>query len=406
MADLEAWQGGRAAATLKFPSSSRPWGQTIPWHWFGGVAAVLVLAIVGFLFRDKLFKPTTARAPAGPVVSLAILPFRNASGDPGLDWYSSSIAEMLTTDVGQSASLRTVSPDRVHQILNDLHMTGNVQFDPTTLRQVSESGNADTVISGQFVRFGDQIRIDASLQDLRRDRRIPLKIEAANEKDIPNAVDRLAELIRQNLSVSSDVIKELQAQSFRPSSNSLEALRSYNDGLELARQGNNLEALKRFQSSVQQDPEFALAYAKLGQTYASLGYDDEADQASRKAVDLSSTTCLPANAISSLPAMPASSTTIRRRSSTTATWPRFRPRTPTSSSLWAAFTRAPVHTIRRESISIMCCSAIRNISMLCWKSRASKSRAAMLPKASSTSTAPTAWQRSATTRRKRRPACT
>jgi eukaryotic-like serine/threonine-protein kinase len=287
LADLDAWQGGRASATLNFPTSSRPWGQTIPWHWIGGAAAALVLAVTGFLYRDKLFSPTPVHAPSGPIVSLAILPFRNASGDPALDWYSSSIAEMLTTDVGQSASLRTVSPDRVHQILSDLHMTGNAQFDPTTLRQVSESGNADTVISGQFVRFGEQIRIDASLQDLRRERRIPLKIEAANEKDIPNAVDRLAELVRQNLSVSSDAIKELQAQSFRPSSSSMEALRSYNDGLELARQGNNQEALKRFQSSVQQDPEFALAYSKLGQTYTSLGYDDEAAQASRKAVDLS-----------------------------------------------------------------------------------------------------------------------
>jgi eukaryotic-like serine/threonine-protein kinase len=286
LADLEAWQGGRAAATLHFPSGVRPWGRSYPWHWFGTAAAVVVLAIVGFVFRDKLFGPA-AHAPGAPVVSLAILPFRNASGDPGLDWYGSTIAEMLTTDVGQSAILRTVSPDRVHQILNDLHMTGNVQFDPSTLRQVSESGNADTVISGQFVRFGDQIRIDASLLDLRRDHRIPLKIEAANEKDIPNAVDRLADLIRQNLSVSSDAMKELQAQSFRPTSNSLDALRSYNDGLELARQGNNLEALKRFQSSVQQDPEFALAYAKLGQTYASLGYDDKAEQASGKAEDLS-----------------------------------------------------------------------------------------------------------------------
>jgi tetratricopeptide (TPR) repeat protein/predicted Ser/Thr protein kinase len=287
LADLEAWQGGRAAATLQFPSGVRPWGRSrYPWHWMGTAAAVVALAMVGFLFRGALFGPRT-KTPTGPVVSLAILPFRNASGDPGLDWYSSSIAEMLTTDVGQSASLRTVSSDRVHQILNDLHMTGNVQFDPTTLRQVSESGNADTLISGQFVRFGDQIRIDANLQDLRRDRRIPLKIEATNEKDIPNAVDRLAELIRQNLSVSSDVIKELQAQSFRPSTSSVDALRSYNEGLELSRQGKDMEALKRFQSSVRHDPEFALAYAKLGQTYSSLGYDSEAEQASRKAEDLS-----------------------------------------------------------------------------------------------------------------------
>ena len=56
LADLEAWQGGRAAATLNFPASSKPWGQTIPWHWIGGVAAALVLAIVGFVYRDTLFK--------------------------------------------------------------------------------------------------------------------------------------------------------------------------------------------------------------------------------------------------------------------------------------------------------------------------------------------------------------
>src|SRR5438309_8476116 len=85
LADLERWEGGRAAATLHFPTGARPWGQTIPWHWIGGVAAVLVLAIVGFLFRDKLFRPAV-RAPSGQVVSLAILPFRNASGDSSLNW--------------------------------------------------------------------------------------------------------------------------------------------------------------------------------------------------------------------------------------------------------------------------------------------------------------------------------
>ncbi len=107
LADLEAWQGGRAAATLHFPSGVRPWGRRYPWHWFGTAAAVVVLAIVGFVFRDKLFKPQPART--GPVVSLAILPFRNASGDPALDWLGPSVSEMLSTDVGQSSQLRTVS---------------------------------------------------------------------------------------------------------------------------------------------------------------------------------------------------------------------------------------------------------------------------------------------------------
>src|SRR5881275_1946436 len=35
LADLEAWLGGRAAATLRFPATHRTWSQTIPWHWAG-----------------------------------------------------------------------------------------------------------------------------------------------------------------------------------------------------------------------------------------------------------------------------------------------------------------------------------------------------------------------------------
>src|SRR5438874_10202243 len=95
LADLEAWQGGRAAATLHFPSSSKPWGQTIPWPWIGGIAAVLVLVIVGFLFRGVLIGPST-KAPSGPVVSLAILPFKNASGDPSVSWMGATVAQMLS----------------------------------------------------------------------------------------------------------------------------------------------------------------------------------------------------------------------------------------------------------------------------------------------------------------------
>jgi tetratricopeptide (TPR) repeat protein/predicted Ser/Thr protein kinase len=287
LTDLEAWQGGRAAATLKFPSSSRPWGQTVPWHWIGGVAAVLVLAIVGFLFRAKLFGPSTARAPSGPVVSLAILPFRNASGDPTLDWIGPSLADMLSTDVGQSTRLRTVSPNSLHQVFADLRISSTTVLDPVMIRRVADFSSADRVVWGQYAKFGDQIRIDATLQDIKNGSTVPLKIDVASEKDIPGAIDRLAESIRQKLALPGNVLKELKASSFQPSSKSIAALRDYNLGILLQRDGKNLEAQKQFESVIKEDPMFALAFSRLAQAYSSLGYDSEAERSAKKAVQLS-----------------------------------------------------------------------------------------------------------------------
>jgi eukaryotic-like serine/threonine-protein kinase len=285
--DLEAWQDNGAAANLSFQPAVEPWGQTIHWPWVTGVAAVLVLVILGYVFRGPLFSPSANRAASAPALSLAILPFRNASGDAAMDWLGPSLADMLSTDVGQSARLRTVSQDRVHQVLSDLRIAPNASMESTTLRRLAEFSSADTLVWGQYAKFGGQIRIDATLQDLKHDRTVPIKIDAVDEKDIPGAVDRLAASVRNNLAFSSDVIKELKASSFQPSSHSTAALRDYNEGIQFLRDGKDLEAVNAFQSATKEDAEFALAYSRLAEGDSALGYDGDAEQASRKAVDLS-----------------------------------------------------------------------------------------------------------------------
>ena len=285
--DLEKWKRGTVrsamnpvARWLKYAPRKQKWLAA-------GIASCLVLA-AAYAVRDKLplrfsMKPAASVQP----VSLAILPFRNASTDLTMDWLGPSLAEMLRTDVGQSASLRTVSSDRLHQILKDLHIPDNADFDPDTLKRLAEFSSADTLVWGRYVKLGEQIRIDATLLDLKHQRSTPLKSEAPNEKQLLQSVAQLARAIQENLALPTDVLKELRSKSFRPSSDSVEALREYNEGLELARQGNHLEAAKRFEASIQADPEFALAYSKLGQTYSNLRNDDKAEQYSRKAVDLS-----------------------------------------------------------------------------------------------------------------------
>src|SRR4029077_4183866 len=130
LADLDGWQGKTAAATMHFPDVRR-WAPAA-WPWIGMVVAALILAFMGIRYGEKLFAPkTTQQTSPKPEVSLSILPFRNASGDAALDWLGPSLANMLSTDVGQSARLRTISPDRLHQVLADLRITPGTAIDPT-----------------------------------------------------------------------------------------------------------------------------------------------------------------------------------------------------------------------------------------------------------------------------------
>ncbi|MGB7683073.1 MAG: tetratricopeptide repeat protein [Candidatus Acidiferrales bacterium] len=294
LGDLEIWRGvrpdtvaGRAPGATARPGSGfdrfkvhRKW--LVP-----ALAVAVAVGAFTIIKKHGFHSASKGGQPAQPALELAILPFRNASGDASLDWLGSSLADMLNTDVGQSAHLHSVSSNRLHQALHDLKITPDAGSDAATLQRITTTMNADMVVSGQYAKSGDQIRIDASLHDFKRNRAINLKTQASSEKDLLSAVDQLAHTIRENLALSPQIAAELKSQAFLPSSKSLDAIRLYSEGVDLAGNGNNLEALKLFDASTKADPDFALAYAKLGQTYANLGHDNEAEENSRKAVDLS-----------------------------------------------------------------------------------------------------------------------
>jgi eukaryotic-like serine/threonine-protein kinase len=296
LADLELWAGTGKSNVLpvRRPSTTGPWWVEKKWWLAGGLGLLLLGPLAYFGIRSNSAPnqgaPQTTQAVRAR--SLAILPFRNASGDPKDDWISSTVADMLSTDIGQSAHLHAVPPDRLHQVLSDLRVSPETTVDPDTLRRVAQFSSADVVVSGQFARFGDQIVIDARIRDLVHDQTVPVKAQAL-AKDLPSAIDSLADSVRKNLSLSADVVDELKAQSFKPNSKSVDALREYDQGSVLMRAGKYIDALKHLQSATNEDPEFALAFSGLADAQAELGFQSDAEQSSIRATDLAQNQNLP-----------------------------------------------------------------------------------------------------------------
>src|SRR5579864_9393724 len=296
VAELESMDGrGRSRVTTRATSiASSAFGRTAAGRWVIAATVVALAATGGVLWRERVIqRRAQSQLTAQPPISVAILPFRNASGDVTLDSLGSSLSEVLRTELGQSSHLRTVPSDRLLQVLKDLRIAPNATLAPTELTRVADFTNARTVLWGQLSRFGSAIRIDATLQDLDTQQTVPLNAMAPNEGALLTAVSELAGAVRQHLARESpNILSELKATAWKPSTTSFEALRQYNEAVELTRQGKPQDALKSFEAATKSDANFALAFSGLAQSYASLGYDTEAGQSSRHAMELA--TALPA----------------------------------------------------------------------------------------------------------------
>jgi adenylate cyclase len=100
---------------------------------------------------DAARTPSDRQDDRGP--SIAVLPFKNLSGDPAQDYFGDGITEDLITALSKVPNLFVLSG----------HSTFTYKDSARSATQVSRALGADFVIEGSVRRAGDRVRITAQL---------------------------------------------------------------------------------------------------------------------------------------------------------------------------------------------------------------------------------------------------
>ena len=125
-------------------------------------------------------------------------------GDPTLDSLGPSLSQVLGTTPRPvvARSDRSVGPAASGAADSRIAASSSPHTGGTC--SVSRILRAHATCSGASItRFGNAIRLDATLQDLDRGEAVPLNAMAANEGSLLAAISELAEAVRQNLSRGS-----------------------------------------------------------------------------------------------------------------------------------------------------------------------------------------------------------
>jgi eukaryotic-like serine/threonine-protein kinase len=271
-----------AVSVAAVETPAHPWWKGKAAIATAAVALIVVLAAAVWFYR--------LRAGSGDAIdSLAVLPFVNASADPNAEYLSDGITESLINSLSQLPHLKVMSRDSAFMYKGK----------DTDARKVGQTLGVRAVLKGRVVQHGDDLEISAELVDARDDSHIWGQQYSRKASDIFALQGDLAKEMTSMLRVrltGEDEKRMMKAPTDNP-----EAYQDYLKGRYLwsrATEDGVNKGIEYFQQAIAKDPNYALAYAGLADSYTLLAglavappkeSFPKAEAASLKAVELDET---------------------------------------------------------------------------------------------------------------------
>jgi serine/threonine protein kinase/Flp pilus assembly protein TadD len=254
--------------------------RTAWWKWMVPVAAgVMVVAIIAALYMRK---PSTVKLTDKDQLILA--DFTNQTGDAVFD---STLKEALAIQLEQSPLLQLVSDSELHSNLQYLGQSADQKITPELAQQLGQRLGVKAYLAGTIASLGSSYVISINAVNCATGEVFAREQVTANDKTgVLQAVSQAATAMRGRLGESMASIQKLSTPYTNVTTASLQAFHAFSLGEDEHRMGKDFQALSFYADAVRLDPNFAMAYARLGVTYATQGSLSKAQECMKKAYDL------------------------------------------------------------------------------------------------------------------------
>jgi eukaryotic-like serine/threonine-protein kinase len=252
-------------------------------RWLGAGAAIMIFAALILVALRVAPRPDTGNRRV-PRRSIAVLSPQDLAGQPEFAWLSTALAETLTTELGASPEIRTVSGENVALIHRELSLPASTSLTAKTLEDLHRNLACDLVLIGSYLPLNGQIRLDVKLIDTSTGEIIAAVSQTEKEQNLLDLVAKTGSLLRTKLGIGQ---LKTEPNDLRVSvSSNREAMRLYFDGLTKLREHDGPAGQTLLAQAVAADPSFPLAHSALSAAWGRLGYDKKAAEEAKRAFEL------------------------------------------------------------------------------------------------------------------------
>jgi eukaryotic-like serine/threonine-protein kinase len=248
--------GGVPKSALRV-SLARRWKFILP----AAAAVVLLAALTPFYFRRA--QALTERD------SIVLADFINTTGDQIFD---RTLKQALEVDLGQSPFLNVVSEQKVRATLKLMGRSQDERLTTETARDLAQRTGSKAVLAGDIAQLGSQYVVTLNaINAVNGDTLAQDQEQAESKEKVLAALGNAASHLRGKLGESLASIHKLDKPLEEATTSSLAALKAFSEGEETRDKSGDDEAIPFYKQATEVDPNFALAYARLGTLYGNTG---------------------------------------------------------------------------------------------------------------------------------------
>ena len=245
----------------------------------GGVLLIGAALTIGYLKRPHRGAKLTEK----DVVVLS--DFGNTTGDPV---FEGTLRQGLASQLEQSPFLNLLSDERIAQTLTLMARPRDSRLTHEVAREVCQRTASTAVLDGAIAQVGTRYLLTLEAVNCTDGELLSSTEAQAGDKDhVLEALGRAASEIRSKLGESLASVQKYDAPAENVTTSSLEALQAYSLGYRAQiTKADMATAIRSLERAISLDPNFAMAYARLGTNYFILGETARAAEATRKAYEL------------------------------------------------------------------------------------------------------------------------
>jgi len=188
---------------------------------------------VGILLVGYFTVQTLSSRDIEPV-SIAVISFKNLTGDPAFDYFQNAIPNMLIRDLEQSKFFQVTTLERMNDLLEQAGLTKREIIDIDVGSQLCKMDSIPALISGSFTRIGDMYGIEIKVLDANTKKLLKsAKSVGEGENSIlKSQIDELAEQIATAIDIPPREFVKSKRPLIDVTTESLEAYKYFLIGIE------------------------------------------------------------------------------------------------------------------------------------------------------------------------------